>query len=552
MRVSKRASAVAAVAAVALVAAGCGGGDDDEGASGNADKTANGAITIYGTQPANPLVPSNTSETGGGAILDYMWTGLINYPAGGGDAVNAVAEAIDTTDSQTYTIKIKKGTKFHDGTEVKAKNFVDAWNFAAYSENGQQQGSFFSDIEGYADVHTEDPDGTEGPQKAPKPKTDKMSGLAIVDDYTFTVKLGAPNSIFPVKLGYSAFYPMPDVFFTQGPDTFGRNPIGNGPVKFVSWTDNVEVKLTRFDDYTLDDRVKIKDVTVKLYQEDTAAYADLMANNLDFQQQVPVSALAGEKWKSDLGSGRALDVPIPVQQIIAFPIYDAKYKNADLRRAVSLAINREEIAEKIFFNTRKPSTNWASPGTPGSEAFVCTTCKFAPDEAKAALQKAGGFQGEMVLYYNADASHKEWMEAVANSVATTLGIQVRAEGVPTFAVFRQNIDGRKMQHPYRAGWQADYPHAENWLAPLYVTGASSNDGEYSNPQVDALYKEGQTAPDQATAEAKFAEAIKIVDAEVPSIPIVSVAQQSGISNRIAPSVKTTWVGEIDLSTVELL
>jgi len=550
MRVSKRASAVAAIAAVALVAAGCGGGDDDE-TSGNSDKTANGAITIEGTQPANPLLPSNTSETGGGDLLDFMWTGLINYPAGGGDPVNAVAESIDTTDSQNYTVKIKKGTKFHDGTEVKAKSFVDAWNFTANSANGQQQASFFSDIEGYADVHSEDPDGEEGPQKAPAPKAQTMSGLAVVDDYTFTIKLSAPFSIFPVKLGYSAYYPLPESFFAAADkNEWGKKPVGNGPVKFVSWTDNVEVKFTRFDDYTLDDKVKIKDVTVKLYQEDTAAYADLIANNLDFQQQVPVSALAGEKWKADLGN-RAMTVDIPVQQIIAFPIYDKRYQNKDLRRAVSLAINREEIASKIFFNTRKPATSWAAPGTPGADGFECTNCKFDPEGAKAALQAAGGFQGEMVLFYNADASHKEWMEAVANSVATTLGIKVRALGMPTFAVFRQNIDGHKMTGPYRAGWQADYPNGENWVGPLYVTGGSSNDGLYSNPEVDRLYKEGSTAPDEAAAAAKFAEAIKIVDAEMPSIPIVSVTQQSGISNKVT-GVKTNWVGSIDLSTVELV
>jgi oligopeptide transport system substrate-binding protein len=245
-------------------------------------------------------------------------------------------------------------------------------------------------------------------------------------------------------------------------------------------------------------------------------------------------------------------VDIPVQQMIAFPIYDKRFQNKDLRRAVSLAINREEIASKVFFNTRKPSTSWAAPGTPGAEAFGCETCKYAPEEAKAALQAAGGFQGEMVLFYNADASHKNWMEAAAASIGNTLGIKVRAEGVPTFAVFRQNIDGKKMTGPYRAGWQADYPDAENWLAPLYVTGASSNDGSYSNPQVDALYREGSQLADKAAAAAKFAEAIKIVDAEVPSIPIVSVAQQSGISNRIASSVKTNWVGSIDLSTVELV
>lgn len=62
-----------------------------------------------------------------------------------------------------------------------------------------------------------------------------MSGLKVVDDQTFEVTLGAPTAVFPTKLGYSAFMPLPDKFFTMKPEEFGKNPIGNGPVKFVSW-----------------------------------------------------------------------------------------------------------------------------------------------------------------------------------------------------------------------------------------------------------------------------------------------------------------------------
>ncbi|MDQ7904471.1 ABC transporter substrate-binding protein [Phytohabitans sp. ZYX-F-186] len=545
MHRSKRTIALAAVATVSLVAAGCGGGSED---SGNDGDTANASISVNGTQPEVGLVPGNTSETGGGNVIDHLWTGLITYPPGGGEPENAVAESIDTTDSQNYTVKIKKGTRFHDGTEVKAKNFVDAWNYTALATNGQQQSSFFSDIEGFTDVNPEDPDG-EGPQKAPEPKVQTMSGLKVLDDYTFTIKLQAPFSIFKTKLGYSAYSPMPDVFFQQGPDTFGRNPIGNGPVKFVSWRDNVEIKLARFDDYALADKVKVKEVTVKLYQEDTAAYADLLAGNLDFMQQVPVVSLAGEKWKADLGD-RALAIDIPVQQMITFPVYDARFKNPDLRRAISLAIDREEIASKVFFNTRKPATNWAAPGTPGTEAYTCTACAYNKDEAVALLRKAGGFSGKLVFLYNADASHKDWMEAVAQSVRNTLGIDAVAQGIATFDTFRQRINAHEMDGPYRAAWQGDYPDGENWIGPLYVKNAASNDGLYDNADVNRLYAEGTKAPNEDEAHAKFAEAIKIVDAEVPSMPIVAVSQQSGISSRLKP-IKTDWVGVIDLSSVEL-
>jgi oligopeptide transport system substrate-binding protein len=545
MRVSKRSSAVAISAAVALVAAGCTGGGGD---APQAD-TANGAITIHGTQPEVGLVPANTTETGGGKIVDFMFTGLVEYPNDGSAPRNAVAESIETTDSKVYKIKIKSGTKFHDGSEVKAKNFVDAWNWAAYSPNGAANGSFFSDIDGFSEVHTEDPDGPDGAQKAPEPAAKTMKGLKVVDDYNFEVTLGAPFSIFPTKLGYSAYMPLPDAFFTSTADAFGKKPVGNGPVKFVDWKEGAEVNLTRFDEYTLADKVKIKDVKVKFYDQDSAAYSDVVSGTLDFMEQVPVSMLAGDKWKTDLGD-RAVNVDLPTMQIIAFPIYDKRFQNKDLRKAISLSINRAEIADKIFFGSRKPADSWSTPLAPGHGKGDCTACKFDPTAAKAALQAAGGFTGDLKLYYNADASHKDWMEATAQSIKNTLGINAIAEGLPNFGTFRQQINEHKMDGAYRAGWQQDYPDVENWIGPLYVTGGSSNDGLYSNPEVDKLYKEGTSAADATAAHAKFAEATKLIDADVPTMPMFFVTGQSATSERVK-NVKTNNVGEIDLSSVEL-
>ncbi|SBT47477.1 peptide ABC transporter substrate-binding protein [Micromonospora auratinigra] len=546
MRVSKRASGALAVgAAFALVASGCSSGNND---GGSAEASKDGAIVIDGTQPENPLVPANTTETGGGKIVDWLFTGLVEYPNNGGAPQNALAESIDTTDSKVFKIKIKQGTKFHDGTTVKAENFVKAWNWAAYGPNGAQNASFFSDIAGFSDVYTEDPDG-DGPKKAPEPAKKEMSGLKVIDETSFEVTLSAPTAVFPTKLGYSAFMPLPDVFFTQKPEEFGKKPIGNGPVKFVSWQDDVEIKLTRFDDYNLRDKMKIKDVTVKIYQDDTAAYNDLVSGNLDFQQQVPVSSLAGDKWKADLGD-RAIASTTPTTGIIAFPIYDKRFQNAKLRAAISHSINRQEITDKIFFGNRKPADSWANPLTPGAEPGNCTACKFDVTLAKQLLTEAGGFTGKLQLFYNADASHKEWMEAVAQQIKTNLGIDAVAVGVPTFAVFRANINAHKMTGAYRAGWQQDYPDVENWVNPLYVTGGSSNDGLYSNKAVDALAKEASAAPSIEESHKKFGEAVKLIDQDVPSMPIYFGGQQSGHSEKIK-KMELSNVGELDITSVEL-
>ncbi|MER6593729.1 ABC transporter substrate-binding protein [Micromonospora purpureochromogenes] len=546
MRVSKRASgAIAVGAAFALIASGCSTNDDD---GGSAAKSSDGSIVVDGTEPENPLVPSNTTETGGGKIIDWLFTGLVEYPNNGGAPQNALAESIETADSKVYKIKIKQNTKFHDGTVVKAKNFVDAWNWGAYSPNGAQNSSFFADIAGFEDVNTSDPDD-DGPKKAPEPKSKTMSGLKVVDDWNFEVTLAAPTAVFPTKLGYSTFMPLPDAFFAGKAEDFGKKPVGNGPVKFVSWENNVAIKLTRFDDYSLRDKMKIKDVTVKIYQDDTAAYNDLVSGNLDFQQQVPVSSLAGDNWKNDLGD-RAISSTTPVTGIIAFPIYDARFKNADLRKAISLSINRQEISDKIFFGNRKPADSWANPLTPGAKPGNCTACKFDPEQANQLLAKAGGFKGQLKLYYNADASHKEWMEAVAQQIKTTLKIDAVAVGVPTFAVFRQNINAHKMDGMYRAGWQQDYPDVENWVNPLYVTGGSSNDGLYSNPEVDALAKQASGAPSLEASHGLFEQAVAKIDADVPTVPVYFGGQQSGHSEKIK-KMELTNVGELDITSVEL-
>ncbi|WP_281181056.1 peptide ABC transporter substrate-binding protein [Micromonospora rhizosphaerae] len=376
-----------------------------------------------------------------------------------------------------------------------------------------------------------------------------MSGLKVVDDQTFEVTLGAPTAVFPTKLGYSAFMPLPDKFFTMKPEEFGKNPIGNGPVKFVSWEDNVQIKLTRFDDYNLRDKLKIKDVTYKLYQDENAAYSDLLAGNLDFMETVPTSALAGDKWKSDLGD-RAMSATTPVDRVHRVPDVRQALPEREAAQGVSRRSTGRRSPRRSSSGTRKPADSWANPLTPGAEPGNCTVCKFDAAQAKQLLQEAGGFQGEMVFYYNADSSHKDWMEAVAQQVKTNLGINARAEGVPTFAVFRQNINAHKMKGLYRAAWQQDYPDIENWVNPLYVTGGSSNDGLYSNAQVDALAKEASGAPSLEASHQKFAEVLKKIDEDVPTIPIYYYGQQSGHSEKIK-KMELNNVGELDLSSVEL-
>ena len=181
-----RPRAVVGWVAVALLAAGCGG----DGGAGAPDP---GVISVFSTEPENPLVPGNTTEEGGSRVLSALFTGLVEYDPRTAEPRNAVAESITTTDSRVYTIRLRPGWTFHDGSPVTARSFADAWNYTAYSPNGQQGASFFTQIAGFDQVHTTDPDG-EGPQQAPEPPAREMSGVRVVDDLTLQVTLSEPFS----------------------------------------------------------------------------------------------------------------------------------------------------------------------------------------------------------------------------------------------------------------------------------------------------------------------------------------------------------------------
>ena len=546
MRGTTRTVAVAAMSAAALLAAGCGGGS--EPAETTAAATG-GAITVRGCNPENPLVPSNTTETCGGNVIDAIFAKLVHYNPDTAAPENDIAESIETTDNQTFTVKLKADYKFHDGTVVKSKNFVDAWNYAAYGPNAQGSGYFMEPIEGFGDTQcTGDGDDPCAGAGAPKAKT--LTGLAVVDDTTFTIKTSEKVSNLPVRLGYSAFAPLPDSFFAD-PAAFGDKPVGSGPYKLDSWTKEQSIVLSKFADYSGKFGGKVDGITFKIYQDPDAAYNDVIANNLDITDEIPASAMIDDKYKTDLPDRNAQKETGVIQTVTFAPVkVDPNYADPKVRQAISMAIDRDTIIKQIFNNTRVPATGWVSPVVDGYKADVCGEwCVFDPAKAKAKLAEAGGFKGDKItLSYNADAAHKEWTEAVCNSVKNSLGVDCVATGVVDFATFRKEIGEKKMKGMFRTGWQMDYPSIENFLAPIFKTGSSSNDGDYSNPAFDKLLVEAAAAPDGASANAKYQEAEALLAVDMPSIPMWYGKTTMGWSDKVT-GVKITAFGTIDFSSV---
>ncbi|QWF78137.1 peptide ABC transporter substrate-binding protein [Amycolatopsis sp. CA-230715] len=503
MRRSRWVPAAVLATSVSLLAA-CGGGGD----SGSGNDAANASVTVYGTEPQNGLLPSNTNEIGGTKALEPMFTKLVSYDSQTGAPSNAMAESIESPDAKTYDIKIKKGWKFHDDTEVKAKNFVDAWNWAASAKNGQLNSSFFEQIEGFDAVN---------PGKGKTPTADTMTGLQVINDYEFKVVLKAPFSVFPTKIGYDTFSPLPDVFF-KDPKAFTEHPIGNGPLKFVSRTPNVDIKLTRFDGYPGQDKVKFKDLTIKIYSSQETAYQDLKSNRLDFMEALPPSALAGGKYKTELGDG-LIEGHLLSISTIAVPYYVPGYDNIHLRKAISMAINREQIVQTVMNDTYSPADGWISRGIEGYRPDVCgEACKYDPVKAKAELAQSG-FTGKLTITSNADGGRKEPLVAACNSIKNALGVECDFVPATNFGQYRGIVTGKKLTGMGRSDWSADYPSIEDFLNPIYKTDASSNDSAYSSPITDGLLTQADSTADKAAAIKFYQQAEDQVAKDLPQIPV---------------------------------
>ncbi|MCA2260293.1 peptide ABC transporter substrate-binding protein [Mycobacterium avium] len=530
--------AVLATAAAALLVvaslAGCGGG-----------VLSPDLVVVNGGEPPNPLVPTGTNDSQGGRILDRLFAGLMSYDAAGNPAPE-VAQSIESGDNVNYRIVLKPGWRFTDGSPVTAHSFVDAWNYGALSTNAQLQQSFFSPIDGYDAL------------AAGQPQQTTMTGLRVVNDLEFTVRLKAPTVDFKLRLGHSAFYPLPQAAF-RDMAAFGRHPIGNGPYQLAggpdgpAWEHNVRIDLRPNPDYHGNRKPRNKGLRFEFYANLDTAYADLLSGNLDVLDTIPPSALP--VYRRDLGD-RVTAGPAAINQSLDTPLRLPHFGGEEgrvRRLALSAAINRAQICRQIFADTRSPARDFTARSLPGFDPNIAGSdaLDFDPERARRLWAQAdaiSAWSGSYPIAYNADAGHQDWVDAVANGIKNVLGIDALGAPQPTFAGFRTQITNRSIGSAFRSGWQGDYPSMIEFLAPLFATGAGSNDVGYSSPRFDAALATAEAAPDLPQAAALANDAQRILFHDMPVVPLWNYISVVGWSAEVS-HVTVTWNGLPDYENI---
>lgn len=540
MRRTARVRFAAVAAALGMLTAACGGTDDgdntDNGDTGSSSGAAGGDLRIYSSEPAF-LVPTAANDEPSILVIRQLYRGLVKYNAESGAPELDLAESIESEDNQTWTIKVKDGHTFTNGEPVDADAFLRAWNYAGNINNAQNNAYFMNRIEGFDEMQAEG---------AAKDAT--FSGLTKVDDMTFEVKLAQPFSGFEAVLGYSGFFPVAQECLDDF-DTCNETPIGNGPYMIDGeWEHNVQIKLTRNEDYAGEDTGKADNLIYRIFDSVDTAYAAFQGGELDVMYTVPPNKLAEVKQNY---SDSLLQQPSDSFTYLGMPLYQKQFDNKQLRQAFSMAIDRQAIIDAIFDGALSPATGFVAPSFDGYREGLCEYCEYNPEEAKKLFDEAGGFDGKLQLWANGGAGHEEWLQAVGDGFKSTFGIDYDLKvDITDFGQYLELADNFEFTGPFRLGWGPDYPVMETYLAPLYGTKASSNSSGYSNPEFDELIKQGDAAPSLDEAITFYQQAEDILVEDLPVIPmwfgLTTVVWGENVDEMVYNTISDVEYGQVTL------
>lgn len=536
---------LATSALAALAACGKKGGSADGGSA-----SADGATLNFYINNPSCIDPYNTQESEGTQVEYQLFDSLTLYNFEKGELEGLAAESWESNEDATqFTFHLKEGAKFHNGEDVTAASFKYGWERVVNPNTNPGSPSNVSYhlayVKGYDEVLNGD--------------TEDLAGVTCPDDNTLVVELSSAFADFPYVCSHPALAPVPEAAKDDF-QSFYLAPIGNGPFKMDGkWEDGQEINLVRFDDY-YGDKAKVANIHFSIQKDMETAYKEFQAGNLDVCD-VPVAqidAAVSDRGKSEdgytmsEGQHMLLGEELSTYYLI-INNEQAPFDNADFRRAVSLAINRDAICKTLFKGTRTAADGIVPPAVDGYEKQAWADCRYDIDAANEILDKlypAGddGSRGvKITLSYNQDGGHKEIMESVIGDL-NKVGIEVESD-TPEWAAYIDELDAKNYQIG-RMGWSADYPILDNFLYPMFNSKSTDNKTGYADAEVDQMLESARATVDDEARIAALQEINRKVGDAMPIIPLMFYTHQIAGSDRVKylyvdPSKKA------DLQTAEL-
>ena len=517
---------VAGVGAAALGLAACGGSKSGSTAtSGTASSAGSSTGSVntagftvqYGSNPETLDPALNSAVDGANTIITIFEPLLLineNNEVVGGQAESWEA----SEDGLTWTFTMRDGLKWSDGTELNAKDFEYSFKRMANPDTAAP----------YAETCLGMIDGFDAAQAG---DTDALNVKASDDGKTLTIVLSYPCSYFDKMAAFAAMSPVQQATVEANGDSWCTSAdtfVSNGPYMITDWTPSERIVLTKNPNYVggWDSSKIVSDsITLLLLEDSSASYAAYNSGEAVLIKDVPTDEIPS-LTKAEDGGDFYVDTILGTYYVSLNLQRDA-FKDAKVRKALSLAIDRDYVANTIMQGTYSTADSIVGPGIVdesgyfhdnGNAPYISADYEANLAEAKKLLEEAGYPNGEgypTIEYSTNDAGYHvplaEYLQQTWGDLGITLTINKMEWSSFTPARRAGEYDVA------RNGWVMDYNDPSNML-DLFCTGNGNNDGKYSNPDFDAAIDASRVA-DSAEHFAQLHKAEDILMEDMGCLPI---------------------------------
>lgn len=521
--VSRRTFVKGSLAASALAAlAACGKNNNGASANGGTVKASEGGTFKYYISDPVAIDHYNLQESEGTQVGHVLFDSLVEWDWDKGDVKAKAAESWEINDDNTVFTFHLKDAKFHNGDPVNSESFKRGWQRLVDTTmtTPGEIGYHLAPVVGYDEMAAGE--------------ATELTGLTCPDDKTFVVTLKEPMADFLAVCCHPGLAPAPQAAIDDAAN-YLLAPIGNGPFMMDGkWESGQYINVKRFDDY-YGDKPALDAINFSIQKDPKTAYSELEAGNMDFCQ-IPTGRFAEltEKYGSSVDgytispSRQTLAGAEASVYYLAVNLEDETMANKDLRHAIGLAINRQNIVDTLFEGVREPADN-VFPPIIDKKGGSWEYAKYDPEAAKKIIDEKGLAGTTIKLSYNSGGGHEDIMSCIQADL-TAVGLNVEQD-TKEWAAYLQGLTDGDFQMG-RMGWIADYPTLDNFIFPNFYSTADNNYSRYNNPEVDAAIDDARKIADEDERKDAYRKINQMVADDMPIIPIMFYAHQHVASDRV--------------------
>jgi oligopeptide transport system substrate-binding protein len=460
-----------------------------------------------GSEPET-LDPALASGVPANNVIRDMFEGLTAVD-NNGKVVPGVAESWKQTDPTTWVFKLRKNAKWSNGDPVTAEDFVYGMRRfvdpATASKYASTYGIFLQNAKEIID--------------GKKPVTEL--GVKAVDAYTVEIKTPFPAGFLPEVVSNLQLGPVHKATIEK----FGKewtkpgNIVGNGAFTLKDWQVNSKIVLSKSPTYWDNKSVQLTQLTYLAVEEGNADVKLYESGENDWVYQLPPGSY--DKYKAQYPKD-IRNSPMLGLRYYSLNNADPMMKDVRVRKALSMVIDRDILAEKVTADGQVPSYGVIVKGVAGADVtsydWAAWPMAKKVEEAKKLLAAAGVAPGtKMKFAYNTSDYHKKMAIFAASEWKTKLGLDLELEAME-FKVLIKKRNDRDYQMA-RNGWIADYDDATTFLTLVQCDSDQNSQGN-CNRDAEKLINDGNQSLDLAKRKTLLTQAAKKIMDDYPMIPLL--------------------------------